>query len=59
MGYGRKSGYGGRSPRSLKIGARVFEITLEPYGIETWVRQDDGTVVKEQVPKLKPQEDPP
>jgi hypothetical protein len=53
LGFGRKSGYGGRYPKNLKIGARVFEITLEPFGIDTWVREADGTVWKETEAKAK------
>jgi hypothetical protein len=28
----------------MRQGARVFEVTLEPYGIETWVREDGGSI---------------
>ena len=38
LGFGRKTGYGGTSSSRLKKGARVFEITLEPYSIDTWIR---------------------
>ncbi len=44
LAYGRKTGFG--SYGKLKKGARVFEITQEPYGIETWIREEFGDVVK-------------
>lgn len=28
----------------MQRGARVFEVTMNPYSIKTWVRQEDGTV---------------
>lgn len=48
LAYGRKTGYGcyGPSPPDLP-GARVFEITKEPYSIETWIREAGGRVSKE------------
>ncbi|CDW83053.1 metallophosphoesterase [Stylonychia lemnae] len=44
LAYGRKTGYGGYQQASIKKGARVFEITQEPYNIKTWIRQEDGTI---------------
>lgn len=43
LAYGRKTGFG--SYGANKNGARVFEITQEPYGIQTWIREDGGSVV--------------
>ena len=42
LAYGRKTGYGSYGPKNLKRGGRIFEITQDPYKIDTWVRQDDG-----------------
>jgi hypothetical protein len=47
LAFGRKTGYGGYGPDGFPRGARVFEVTLEPYGVETWVREDGGNVHKE------------
>lgn len=47
LAFGRKTGYGGYGPDHFPRGARVFEVTKEPYGIETWVREDGGNVHKE------------
>ena len=44
LGYGRKSGFGGTSDPKLKIGARVFEVDEGTGEIDTWVRQEDGSV---------------
>jgi hypothetical protein len=50
LGYGRKTGFGCYGPASpLVQGARVFEFTMEPWGIETWVREQSGVVRKETV----------
>jgi len=38
LAYGRKTGYGSYSSPVLQHGARVFEVTAEPYSIRTWVR---------------------
>lgn len=46
LAYGRKTGFGGYGPDKMARGARVFEVTAEPYTIETWVREDGGKVVK-------------
>jgi hypothetical protein len=46
LAYGRKSGFGGYGPDGFPPGARVFEVTQEPYGIETWIREFGGNVVK-------------
>lgn len=47
LAYGRKTGHACYGPENMQRGARVFEVTLEPYSIETWVRQEDGTIHKE------------
>ena len=47
LAYGRKTGYGSYGPSNITHGARVFEVTKDPYSIETWVRQEDGTISKE------------
>ncbi|KAF2076216.1 hypothetical protein CYY_002457 [Polysphondylium violaceum] len=44
LGYGRKSGYGGYGPPpSWKHGARVLEITANPFSISTYLRYEDGS----------------
>jgi hypothetical protein len=43
IGYGRKTGYGCYGPKNMLRGARVFDLTYEPFTIDTWVRQEDGT----------------
>jgi hypothetical protein len=47
LAFGRKTGYGGYGPDHFPRGARVFEVTQEPYGIETWVREDGGNIHRE------------
>lgn len=47
LAYGRKTGYACYGPDNMQRGARVFEVTMNPYSIETWVRQEDGSVQKE------------
>ena len=47
LAYGRKTGYACYGPENMQRGARVFEVTMDPYSIETWVRQEDGTIHKE------------
>lgn len=48
LGFGRKTGYGsyGPAPGFITRGARVFEMTKDPWNIDTWVREEDGTVVR-------------
>lgn len=53
LAYGRKSGFGGYGPKNLKVGARIFEVTLDPYGIDTWVREDGGTIHRETQSKAR------
>jgi hypothetical protein len=53
LAYGRKSGRGGYGPDNMKIGARVWEVTQSPYGIETWVREQGGTIHKETQSKAR------
>jgi hypothetical protein len=43
LAYGRCSGYGGYGPADLQRGARV--ILLRGNATETWIRQEDGSVV--------------
>lgn len=38
LAYGRKTGYGAYGPSGMLHGARVFEVSLNPYKIETWIR---------------------
>jgi len=52
LGYGRKSGYASSNAKDLKIGARVFEVSLDG-SIETWVREEDGGVRKETEAKIR------
>lgn len=52
MGYGRKGGYGCYGPTfPMMQGARVFEITKEPFSIKTWVREESGEIKEESAPK--------
>lgn len=45
LGYGRKTGYGGYSPNpSMQRGARVIELSENPFNQTTWIRQEDGTI---------------
>lgn len=44
LAYGRKTGVACYGPKDMQRGARVFEVTMEPYSISTWVRQEDGTI---------------
>lgn len=47
LAYGRKTGHACYGPNNMQRGARVFEVTMNPYKITTWVRQEDGTIHKE------------
>lgn len=47
LSYGRKTGYGGYGPK-MKNGARVIEVTFEPFKIVTWIREEDGNKVVDQ-----------
>jgi len=38
LGYGRKTGHACYGPKNMQRGARVFEVTMNPYSIKTWVR---------------------
>lgn len=52
LAYGRKTGFGGFGPKPTSShGARVFEVTMEPYGIETWIRERGGNVVVQTKPQ--------
>jgi len=44
LNYGRKTGFGGYFGKHFKRGARVIQITESPFKIDTWVRQEDGTI---------------
>lgn len=44
LAYGRKTGFGQYGPDKFSRGARIFEVTMEPYGIDTWIREDGGNV---------------
>lgn len=46
LAYGRKTGFGCYGPDFFKRGARVFEVTQEPYGIDTWIREDGGNIMR-------------
>jgi hypothetical protein len=43
LAYGMKTGWGGYFSLE-KSGARIIEITEEPYEVRTWIRYEDGTV---------------
>ena len=47
LAYGRKTGYGSYGPYKFLRGARVFEITEDPYDIETWIRENGGFIVRQ------------
>eukprot|EP00128_Syssomonas_multiformis_P008322 Colp12_sorted_trinity150504_noHs@31960 len=43
LAYGRKTGHGGYGPPAgWKRGARVLEITEQPFSIKTYIREEDG-----------------
>jgi hypothetical protein len=50
LAYGRKTGYACYGPDNMQHGARVFEVTLDPYSVDTWVRQEDGSIHRETTP---------
>ena len=44
LSYGRKTGYGSYGPpKNMQKGARVFEITQDPWLVEFWIRNEDGS----------------
>jgi len=44
--YGRKTGYGGYGPRPyMTQGARIFEVNLTNYFVESWIREENGNVL--------------
>jgi hypothetical protein len=46
LAYGRKTGYGGYGPPANWLrGARVIELIEDPFQINTWIRQEDGTKI--------------
>lgn len=46
LSYGRKTGYSCYGPSNLLHGARVFELTLEPYSIKSWIREESGDKIE-------------
>jgi hypothetical protein len=50
LSYGRKTGVGCYGPKNMLRGARIFELSYEPFTIDTWVRQEDGSVHRETTP---------
>jgi hypothetical protein len=44
LSYGRKTGFGGYFHNKFLRGARVLELTEQPFSIKTWIRQEDGSV---------------
>ncbi|CDW79475.1 ser thr phosphatase family superfamily protein [Stylonychia lemnae] len=54
LSYGRKTGYGGYGPKNIQRGARIFEITLEPYSVKTWIREENGNIVNHTQPHSYP-----
>jgi hypothetical protein len=54
MSYGRKTGFGSYGPAwPMQHGARVFEMTQEPWKMESWIREGDGQIKKEVEPKSR------
>jgi len=48
LAYGRKTGYGAYGPPAGWLrGARVIEITENPFSIAMWIRQEDGSKVSQ------------
>mmetsp|Transcript_143 Transcript_143/g.154 ORF Transcript_143/g.154 Transcript_143/m.154 type:complete len:156 (+) Transcript_143:659-1126(+) len=47
LAYGRKTGFACYGPKNLQRGARIFEVTEDPYSVKTWVRQEDGSIHEE------------
>ncbi|KAM9965356.1 hypothetical protein ACTFIW_005172 [Dictyostelium discoideum] len=47
LGYGRKSGYGSYNPKYLE-GARIIELTEQPFSIKTWIRNVNGELETQQ-----------
>lgn len=46
LAYGRKTGYGGYGPPlGWKRGARVLQLTENPFSLTHWIREQDGNVV--------------
>lgn len=59
LAYGRKTGYGCYGPTyPSKPGARVFEVTEEPYTIETWIREAGGLKITETTKKRRDATEP-
>jgi hypothetical protein len=50
LSFGRKSGYSSYGPKFSMVGARVLNLTINQttgkMNIDTWIRQDDGTIDK-------------
>ena len=41
LSYGRKSGFGEYGPIKVEKGARIFELTEEPFSINSWIINSD------------------
>eukprot|EP00347_Sterkiella_histriomuscorum_P007757 403347672 len=54
LAYGRKTGYGSYGPENMQHGVRVYEITYNPYKVDTWIRQEDGTKMSYNMPTSRP-----
>lgn len=49
VGYTRKTGYGSYGPADGKLhGGRILKIQEQPFRIETYIIQEDGTVDKQE-----------
>jgi hypothetical protein len=52
LGYGRKTGYGGYGPAfGVLRGARVIEVTENPFTIRTWITEETGRRVEQPIHK--------
>ncbi|KAN0000743.1 hypothetical protein ACTFIZ_001182 [Dictyostelium cf. discoideum] len=52
MGYGRKSGAGSYSSEK-PLGARVIELTENPFTLNTWIRETNGNKIIQNKPHKK------
>ena len=50
LSMGRKTGYGSFGPKFKMRGARIFELSFDlnsgSMKVDTWIRQEDGSVDK-------------
>ena len=53
LAFGRKTGFGQYGPDYFRRGARIFEITMDPYSIETYIREADGNIVRQEEGKKR------